>query len=223
MERLEANMDPELKMLIEDGRAIPPLSDIVRARSLARARATLAESAKASKVAIHTPGKHRLAIAVAASIAFVLGAAAVAAVQWGRPIRPKLEPATSSQVKRLVHNPVPETTSITPPEVPVNSTFTRPAHPRRLATVQESYAAETNLLARAQVAYTAQKFVLALALVTEHGRNFPTGRLAEEREALRVRALSGAGRTEDSRRAAASFARRFPRSVLLPRLGEVSK
>jgi hypothetical protein len=54
-------------------------------------------------------------------------------------------------------------------------------------------------------------------LVAEHARQFSHGRLAEEREALRVRSLAGSGRTEDARRATAAFAARVARSVLLPR------
>jgi len=38
-------------------------------------------------------------------------------------------------------------------------------------------------------------------------------------EALRIRALASAGRTEEADRAAKAFATRFPRSVFLPRLG----
>jgi hypothetical protein len=90
----------------------------------------------------------------------------------------------------------------------------RPARP---ATVQESYAAELDLLQRAQVAYADGALVDALAMIAAHGRRFPNGRLAEEREALRVRALTRAGRAEEAQRAAAAFAERFPRSVLLAR------
>jgi hypothetical protein len=46
-------------------------------------------------------------------------------------------------------------------------------------------------------------------------RQFPKGQLAEEREALRVRSLLGAGRMAEGQSAAAAFANRFPRSVLL--------
>jgi hypothetical protein len=53
--------------------------------------------------------------------------------------------------------------------------------------------------------------------LAEHGRRFPSGSLAEEREALRVRALSGSGQSDAARRAARAFATRFPRSVLLSR------
>jgi hypothetical protein len=45
--------------------------------------------------------------------------------------------------------------------------------------------------------------------------------LVEEREALRVKALSGLGRTEEARRAADSFEARFPRSVLLPSVSKM--
>ena len=47
-------------------------------------------------------------------------------------------------------------------------------------------------------------------------RQFKDGRLAEEWEALRVKALAALGRTPEARRAAAAFQSRFPRSVLSP-------
>jgi len=87
-------------------------------------------------------------------------------------------------------------------------------------TAHESYAAEMDLLQRAQVAYAARDFAGALVLVAEHSRRFPRARLGEERESLRVRLLADAGYTAEARRAAAAFATRFPRSVLLPRLQE---
>jgi len=101
-----------------------------------------------------------------------------------------------------------------------------PAAPLRMARtphstrVQESYAAELDLLQRAQAANAGRRFSSALALLGEHGRRFPHGRLAEEREALRVRALVASGRSQEARSAAAAFTQRFPRSVLLPRLQE---
>jgi len=45
--------------------------------------------------------------------------------------------------------------------------------------------------------------------------------LLEEREALRVKALSGLGRVEEARRAAHAFEARFPRSVLLPAVNQM--
>jgi hypothetical protein len=107
------------------------------------------------------------------------------------------------------------------PTVAPQSTFTeKPQRWARPITAQESYAAELDLLTRAQVAYAAREFSEVLARVAEHGRKFPNGRLTEEREALRIRALEGAGRAEEARRAAAAFESRFPRSIMLPRLSE---
>jgi hypothetical protein len=71
-------------------------------------------------------------------------------------------------------------------------------------------------LGQARTAVARQDFAAALAPIAEHRRRFKEGRLAEEREALRVKALSGLGRTEDARRASDAFEARFPRSVLLP-------
>jgi hypothetical protein len=57
--------------------------------------------------------------------------------------------------------------------------------------------------------------------VAEHARRFPEGRLGEEREALRVRALAAAGLGAQAKAAGAAFRRRFPRSVHLPALEAV--
>jgi hypothetical protein len=83
-------------------------------------------------------------------------------------------------------------------------------------------AAELDLLRRARGAYRQRDFSGALRLVAEHDRRFSQGHLAEEREALRVRSLAGAGRAAEARRAAAAFAARFPRSVLLSRVTQES-
>ena len=83
---------------------------------------------------------------------------------------------------------------------------------------RDPFTAELDLLQRAHGAYTRRDFSVALTLVAEHARRFPNGHLAEQREALRVRSLAGAGRADEAHRAAAAFAVRFPRSVLLPRV-----
>ena len=82
----------------------------------------------------------------------------------------------------------------------------------------DPFAAEIAVLQPAHAAHARGDFATALVLVAEHARRFPKGHLAEEREALRVRSLAGAGRTEEARRATAAFGARFPRSILLPHL-----
>jgi outer membrane protein assembly factor BamD (BamD/ComL family) len=81
--------------------------------------------------------------------------------------------------------------------------------------------AEIRLVREAQNAAAAGRFEAALGSLAEHARRFPTGRLIEEREALRIQSLSKLGRTAEARRAAKAFRARFPRSVLIPRLGEL--
>ncbi|MFL5306986.1 MAG: hypothetical protein ACJ8F1_17350 [Polyangia bacterium] len=206
-------MESEVEAVLERGRTIRRLPDAVRARALARARAaTVAESRVLTMAAMPVPGR-RFRIALAASFAVAVGAAgATAALKttvFGRdhgvpPAAVASQPVAATVVPMAAADPEP----IAPP------------HAARFTTAQESYRAEVGLLQRAQAAYVNRNFSAALALVTEHGRRFPNGRLAEEREALRVRSLAGAGRRGEARRAANVFAHRFPRSVLLPRLQE---
>jgi hypothetical protein len=109
-----------------------------------------------------------------------------------------------------------------PAATPAPISIPRAQRQVRSLTPRESYAAELGLLQRAQAAYARRDLSGALALAAEHSRRFPDGRLAEEREALRVRSLAASGRGADARRAVAAFARRFPHSVLLPRLQQTS-
>jgi len=209
--------DPELDVLLEDGRVIPRVSEVVRARSLSRARATMAAMAVIPREPLSSVRRRSLTIALAASLAMGVGAAVATAALRGRvPSPSQPAPPAVLHTQRPMHtlDVPPSRPSIVPPPA-VTARPQRWAHP---ATAQESYAAELDLLARAQVAYAAREFADVLARVAEHGRKFPNGRLAEEREALRVRALEGSGRTEEAHRAAATFADRFPRSIMLPRL-----
>jgi hypothetical protein len=82
--------------------------------------------------------------------------------------------------------------------------------------------AELLLLRPARAAVARENFAAALPPIAEHARRFKDGRLAEEREALRVKALVGLGRADEARRAAASFRAHFPHSVLLPAVGQIS-
>ncbi len=213
-------MEQEVEAVIEQGRQIPPAPDLVRARLLARARAAFAASV-ASPSAIPAPSTGTVCrgrrIAVAASVLLVFVAAAAGAAFHARiasvPETAPTPPLVSAPP--AVRASAPSIPPVQPPE-PVSSTRTQ--RPRRTITPQESYAAELQLLQRAQSEYASHDFANALVLLAEHGRRFPKGRLAEEREALRVRSLARAGRGDEARRALASFANRFPHSAFRPRL-----
>jgi hypothetical protein len=81
---------------------------------------------------------------------------------------------------------------------------------------------ELQLLRLARAAVARRDFAAALVPIGEHARRFKDGRLTEEREALRVKALAGLGRTEEARHAANAFEARFPRSVLLPAVSHMA-
>jgi hypothetical protein len=216
----EPTPDPLMDSLLERGRNIPAVSDVVRARSLARARAVVTATVVPAGVPVPGRSRRMLAVALAASITLTIGAAGAIGALGGRVFQTPPAPAP-----RATHRPPVRTFTLAAP--PAASELAAPAkpahvaHPVRPPTPQESYAAELELLQRAQAAYAGGNFAGALLLVAEHHRRFPDGRLAEEREALRVRSLADAGRTDEAARAAASFAERFPRSVLLKRSSRV--
>jgi hypothetical protein len=78
------------------------------------------------------------------------------------------------------------------------------------------------LLGQARAAVLREDFAAALPPLAEHARRFRNGRLAEEREALRVKALAGLGRDHEAARAAAAFEARFPRSPLISAVNRIS-
>jgi hypothetical protein len=80
---------------------------------------------------------------------------------------------------------------------------------------------ELGMLERAQRFEAQGDFLAALNLANEHERLFPTGRLCEEREVLRLRALIGLKRAHEAQRAVRRFRHDYPNSVLLPTLDEM--
>jgi hypothetical protein len=216
--------EQEVQAIIERERHVPRAPGVVRARLLARARATVAGSASATHVASPETAQvwqgRRMAVAAAVLLVFIAAGATAALYSHARrsaeivptqrrsPETPSI-PASAPELPPAEREPAPQL---------VSGPKLQRTH--RSLSPQESYAAELNLLQRAQSEYASQDFADALVLVAEHDRRFPDGRLAEEREALRVRALARTGRGNEARRALAAFARHFPRSVLLPRLRE---
>jgi hypothetical protein len=206
--------DPDLAALLEAGRIIPAVPDAVRARSLARASATLA--AVPVREPVRFSGRRGLVLAVAASLLLAVSAGGAVAVYRAIESQPPPMVPPAGPRQELPQAVAPLPLSLPAPANPVPTT--QPKRPRHSASTRESYRAELRLLQRAHTAYAGHDYGDALVVVAEHARRFPSGHLAEDREALRVKALIGAGRSEEASSAGASFARRFPRSVLLPRL-----
>jgi len=210
------DFDSKLQEILADGRLVRRAPDVIRARGLARARAVVAAAQQPQPM---TAGwSYRVRVAVAASVALLLGAAgAVAALRVRLP--EKLAPGRTLVAARPARVAAVDVVAV--PEASAEEFDAPPAKARHLAH-SATYAAELALLQRAHTAYARRDYAGALAVVGEHGRRFPNGRLAEEREAIRVESLASAGHTVEARGAAATFAKRFPRSVLLGRVKEAA-
>jgi hypothetical protein len=88
-----------------------------------------------------------------------------------------------------------------------------PAHE---AAPETGLGAERALLDKARAALGRGDNEECLAIVKTHTDAFARGRLAEEREALAVKALVNLGRAAEARRRGARFRAHYPRSLLLP-------
>jgi len=229
MRRRDHDLEPELEAFLRPRRIRRGVPRDLRARTLARARAILAAGGAIpprAPVGLPRPlplsvarGRRLARVALAASIAVAAGAVgALAALHVRTTATPELESRMSAPIAAA---PVARggDPSIAPPAVTGERVAaTKPLRPARVSVDGDPFTAELELLQAAHAAYTRRDFSGALALVAEHARRFPKGHLTEEREALRVRSLAALGRRHEAHRAAAAFAVRFPRSILLPRL-----
>jgi hypothetical protein len=101
-----------------------------------------------------------------------------------------------------------------PPSVSAPSATTSAAAPAPAAS--DSLSAERALLDPARIALGKGDGANALAAVDRHAAKYPTGKLAEEREAIAVQALVRLGRKDEARARGARFLSRYPQSVLSP-------
>jgi hypothetical protein len=77
-------------------------------------------------------------------------------------------------------------------------------------------AKERALIQMARTALLQGQSAAALTALDQHAREFPRGRLGEEREALAIQALAAAGRRDEARARADRFRHAHPQSILLP-------
>jgi hypothetical protein len=90
--------------------------------------------------------------------------------------------------------------------------------PANASTADDSLAREIALLRRARAALGQHDAQAALTLANEHADTFPSGRLRQERVAVRVLALCALGRVADARAATQELERIAPRSPHLMRI-----
>ena len=81
--------------------------------------------------------------------------------------------------------------------------------------------AEDALIDMARTAVARKQGDVALGPLERHARDFPNGRLAEDREWLWIQALMEVGRVDEAKARATRFRSAFPRSMYLPALDQV--
>ena len=114
----------------------------------------------------------------------------------------------------------PEPSAHTPVREPPLATA--PGRAGQVSSVQQ-YAAELGVLDPARKSIARGDYTGAMGAIARHQREYPRGQLAEEREALRVRALWGTGQKASAESAAAAFRQRYPRSMLLSWMKEPAR
>jgi hypothetical protein len=214
---------PEIDALLDAERRVPDAPADARARVLARVEATLALGGAA------TPAAAGLAAALAARpVVAVLAALAVGGLtgagiyRWtgsaGR-AAPVAAPAAIEAPR-----PAAPATLAEPPAAPaVRPPDAVPAAPRasnrptkRSVQAIDDLEAERIVLQEARAHVAAGHGRAALDAIDRHARQFSDGALAEEREALAVKALLLLAETDAARTRAARFRQRHPRSIYLP-------
>jgi hypothetical protein len=219
---------PEIEALLAHERAIVETPDILRARLLGRARESLqvggAGALESLRGAVRIP---RLVLAAAAGIALI--ASAAAAYQLIKrpvptlPASPKthrsfqlepLAPPAPEPESAPAPAAMPDKSSAATPAPSASAAIHRVVPPRR----DDNAIKELRLLERARQSDSRGDFASVLTFANDHEHSFPDGRLVEEREVLRVKALVALGRSGEARAVAARFRREFPRSVLLPKI-----
>lgn len=226
-------LSPSAEALLKHERVLPPQPESTRARMLSRAREAINQGPPAlpSPRGALDQGSRALlggvaALAVAGAVAggwYLLSGPEPAPVPGAAPPSTSLAPPAATPAE------VPPATSaaVLPPAAA--PTATTPQGPDNAAPVprvsssaaRENGPEEVQLLVRARQANARGDYGAVLAIADEHERTYPAGRLTEEREVLRVKALVALGRLDQARRVGARFHRRFPRSVLLRKVDEM--
>lgn len=217
---------PEALLAAE--RELSPASRQTRERVMKRVRASLDEGSLVHRPQPGTRRGMKRALNLVA-LPVVLGGTWALAFQVGHELTAP-EGSTARVEQPLLPSGLPTRSWVLPPlvlqpeeaaEVHVAEDPPVPSARSTLTSTRsgvDAYALELPVLQPAQRAVARRDFASALAAIAEHQAQFPSGVLAEEREALRVRVFVGLGRMEDARRAAQSFRKRFPKSALHDRI-----
>jgi hypothetical protein len=133
-----------------------------------------------------------------------------------QPPPPPLAALAPARTPEVVQEPTPAPDRAPEPDLAA-TTVPAPTPARAFAKPRgDALGDERSLVEQARSALARQDFKSALTALEDHEKRFPRGQLTEERSALKVVALSGAGRHEDAQAEAARFRAKYPDSLLMP-------
>jgi hypothetical protein len=215
-------MDPELAALLATKKGVVEPPAAVKQRLLDRVVASIGvppgggggggapSRSAASRVVSARP---LTMLASAFTLGFAAGAAAIYGSTRQDPVRavpvafasPPAAASASTPPARGESAPAP------PPEASAQSAGAKPTPSR--SPDSRGLAAERTLLDVARAALSRGEAANAMAAAERHATEFPDGELAEEREAILIRALAQSGSVESARARARRFHARFPQSI----------
>jgi len=210
-----ARLSPDVRLLLDRERQIAVLPAAARARALSRARSALAAGVATRQWPSRAPSAFRWAAAAGLACVATVAAGAVA-YSIGLRARPSSPPVAAAPAPPREESRAGHWSA---GDEPFRELLAPPVH--KASPARSGARVELHLLEQARAAVDREDFALAMQLLADHAHRFRNGRLVEEREALRVKALASLGRRSDARRAAAQFEARFPRSPLLPTVTEM--
>ena len=235
-----------LREYLDAEKASPNPSSEMQQRVFSRLSTTLgfiggADAAEASVVPNrpppvhpHATGKslaHLLTHGPHRGLATFLVGAAVGATTYGTVARLRQESKPIGAPTEMVAHLPARTVPVEPMSAPVPSAVDEPA-PKPLTSApsngrssvelaagrskDDGLAAERKLVEMARTALARGQVDGALASLHRHARQYPNGRLAEERDGLLVQAMVAKGDYAQARARAARFARQYPHSLFSP-------
>jgi hypothetical protein len=221
-------LSDEVRRLLQIEKGALPESDEVRARVIARAAIAFRDVGVAPARSLF---RRRVTLLAAAALGVLVALGALAAYRWAEAGSGDTDTSGVSTGIASVPASVSRAAAPAPSALPAraveppagSSKVPEPSAAARRPSPDETYALELALLQRARAAVAKGDDAKALDAIVEHQRRFSAGRLREEREALRVKALAGLGRKDEARRAAERFKAEFPRSVLSPGIEQTSR
>jgi hypothetical protein len=214
-------LDPEIAALLDAERQRPDLSDVTQRQMLQRLESALADPPPAPAAASRSQ-RWRPTLS-GFLVGLLVGGGLVGGLWWLMPpvVQP-IEPPPPISFAPSVAPPSIALVALAPRPPSSRAIAAPPSAPRHAARPTQDDDERDTALAHERALLETARTALArhqrevLDLLDRHAREFPRGRLAEERESLWVQALVQAGRADEARARGARFVQRWPRSLLLP-------